>query len=136
MKTAESIAASIQDFDKAVALAPLRADAYLDLALARSFAKDKNGALADLNKAIELEPQNAVALTNRAALRQERGDNEGAIADYTAAIKADPTVAQATPIAARCCSKKDAAPKPNATSSKRFNSIRTCARSSRNISKR
>jgi TolB-like protein/DNA-binding winged helix-turn-helix (wHTH) protein/tetratricopeptide (TPR) repeat protein len=94
--------AAVQEFSRAIAIAPAFASAYAARAEARfqqlfvSNTFDANaGELfeqtrPDLERALQLDPGNAPALFIRAKLRQTQGDLDGAAADYQRAMAIDP----------------------------------------------
>jgi TolB-like protein/DNA-binding winged helix-turn-helix (wHTH) protein/Tfp pilus assembly protein PilF len=90
--------AAIQEFTRAIAVAPTFASAYAGRAEARfqllfiQYAFDENaGELfaqmqPDVDRALQLDPRNAPALFIRAKLRELKGDPEAAEADYRSAM--------------------------------------------------
>lgn len=92
----ERYAEALEDLDRAVALDPSRADAWV----LRGAAKRQLGRAADAERdvahALSLAPDNAEALLERAALRRARGDVKGARADWgrAARLAADPAAAE------------------------------------------
>jgi tetratricopeptide (TPR) repeat protein len=106
-RTKGRIDLAIADADRAVALNPnlaaaflARASAYQDKAqwdfdayLAEG--KYEERAVADYDEVIRLDPANATAFRNRAAIRSKMQRYDHAIADFTEAIRLDPSVAAA-----------------------------------------
>ena len=94
--------AAIQEFTRAIAVAPTLASAYAGRAEARfqrlfiQYAFDENaGELfaqmqPDVDRALQLDPRNAPALFIRAKLRELHGDLDAAEADYRSAIAIGP----------------------------------------------
>ena len=86
----ERFADAVEDLDRAVALDPSRADAWV----LRGAAKRQLGRAAeaerDVAHALSLAPDNAEALLERAALRRARGDVRGARADWERAARSAP----------------------------------------------
>ena len=73
-------------FDKAIALAPGFAPAYVDRGTLRHDLGDR-AAVDDLSRALEINPRHWVALNNRGTARQHAGDVQGAIDDFTRLIE-------------------------------------------------
>ena len=86
----ERYAEALEDLDRAVALDPSRADAWV----LRGAAKRQLGRAAeaerDVARALSLAPDNAEALLERGALRRARGDVRGARADWERAARLAP----------------------------------------------
>jgi TolB-like protein/Tfp pilus assembly protein PilF len=94
--------AAIQEFTRAIAVAPTFASAYAGRAEARfqrlfiQYAFDENaGELfaqmqPDVDRALQLDPRNAPALFIRAKLREMKGDLDAAEADYRSAMANGP----------------------------------------------
>ncbi|HET8613363.1 MAG TPA: aspartyl protease family protein [Sphingomonas sp.] len=86
------LAAAIDDFGRAIALAPSEPRYFLQRAVAYARQKQKGKAEADLDAAIKLAPGNVDARLTRAGLRYE-DDHAGALADLDAAAAAAPQAA-------------------------------------------
>ncbi len=86
---------AILALDRAVALKPQFADAYL--LRGRAYAADSNiePALRDLTTALQLRPNDTAALLARAGAYLNQKDYHGAIADTTAALHNNPALNQA-----------------------------------------
>lgn len=88
-------AEALEDLDRAVALEPARAEAWV----LRGAAKRQLGRIADAERdvarALSLAPDNAEALLERGALRRAKGDAKGARADWARAARAAPDSAAA-----------------------------------------
>ncbi len=88
-------AEALEDLDRAVALDPSRADAWV----LRGAAKRQLGRAAeaehDVARALTLAPENAEALLERGALRRTKGDVRGARADWERAARLAPDSAAA-----------------------------------------
>jgi len=82
--------AAIADYDRAIALAPDSAAAYINRGRAKSNKGDFDAALADYDNAIALDPDNATAYNNRGLTRLDKGDLDGAIVDLNKSIALDP----------------------------------------------
>ena len=81
---------AIQNYDKAIELAPQYTKVYNARGNAKNYLKDYSGAIADCDKAIELDPQYATAYYNRGIAKKDLKDYAGATADYNKAIELDP----------------------------------------------
>lgn len=86
-------APAIGAFDKAIALQPKSAFAYLNRGLAHQRNGESARAAADLDRAIRHAPHAARGYYSRSVLRRERGDARGAAADAARAIALDPRYA-------------------------------------------
>ncbi|HEX7898589.1 MAG TPA: tetratricopeptide repeat protein [Planctomycetota bacterium] len=82
--------AAIEDFDKALALAPGLVYAWNDRGVARFAKGEFAAALADFDRALALDPDNGAAWGNRALARGSLKDLKGAIEDGTRAIALAP----------------------------------------------
>lgn len=80
---------AVAAFDRAVAIAPKSALAYLNRGLAYQRQGDLDRALADLDRAVQLAPGAPRGYYNRSLLLRERGDNRRANADRARAIQLD-----------------------------------------------
>jgi tetratricopeptide (TPR) repeat protein len=81
---------ALQDYDKAIALEPDRAQSWNNRGNACREMGDFSQAIHDYTKAIELEPDSAGAYYNRANAYNTRGDYREAISDHTKAIELRP----------------------------------------------
>ncbi len=81
---------AIQDYNKAIQLAPDNTSAYINRGNSKSNLGDENGAIQDYNKAIQLAPDDALAYYNRGISKSNLGDENGAIQDYNKAIQLAP----------------------------------------------
>lgn len=87
---AKDVPGALADYDRAVAAAPGRADAYVDRSFGRKEAGDPQHAIDDLSQALTLglaDP--AAGFYLRAELRAIMKDFPGALADYDQAIALD-----------------------------------------------
>lgn len=83
--------AAIDDFTRAIELDAKYADAYRRRAVAFSFKKDDDRALADLNKVIELAPNETSAYLSRGSIYlMSKKEYELAVADFTRVIELEP----------------------------------------------
>ena len=87
---------AIDRFDKAIALQPRLAIAYLNRGLAHRQRGEADRAAADLDLAIRHAPQSARGYYHRGLLRQSRGDARGARADLARARRLDPQYEEIT----------------------------------------
>ena len=76
---------AIEDFSRAIGLAPDNASYYKQRAMARMSGGDQTGARKDLDEAIEREPKDPDLRLSRAEVRHLDEDDSGAWADATAA---------------------------------------------------
>jgi tetratricopeptide (TPR) repeat protein len=81
-------------FDRAIALAPRLAPAWLNRGLVRARSGDSDAALADLDRAVRLTPGSARVHYARGRLLRERGDTRRAEADFARATELDPAYAE------------------------------------------
>lgn len=78
---------ALQDFDRALALAPRDPDAHFNRALARIRLQQFDGAIEDLDAALAVRPADSLAHYNRAHIHLIRGRYEDAIRGYSAALE-------------------------------------------------
>ena len=81
---------ALLDLDRAVALDPSRAEAWMLRGAAKRQLGRTGEAERDLARALSLAPDNAEALLERGALRRTRGDVKGARADWERAARLAP----------------------------------------------
>lgn len=86
---------AVQEFDRALVLAPRDPDALFNRAIARIRLQQFDGAIDDLNAAIAVRPDDPLAHYNRAHVYLVRGRYEDAIRDYSAALELKPDFAEA-----------------------------------------
>jgi tetratricopeptide (TPR) repeat protein len=86
----ERYADALEDLDRAVALDPSRADAWVLRGAANRQLNRAAEAERDVARALALAPDNAEALLERGALRRARGDVRGARADWERAARLAP----------------------------------------------
>ena len=82
---------ALQDFTKAIELAPENASAYNERGEIYAKKGDTERAMQDFAKAIALEPDDTWAYTNRGDLHADKRRYDQAIADFTKAIEVDAT---------------------------------------------
>ncbi|MCO5171544.1 MAG: tetratricopeptide repeat protein [Planctomycetes bacterium] len=92
---AGDLAGARADLDRALALDPMRVEAYALRAEVAALLGDVRSAWADLDRAIELDPGRAGVLLLRSRLRYELGDLDGSLADAERALALDPLEAGA-----------------------------------------
>ncbi len=81
---------AIQNYDKAIELAPRNINLYYNRGVVKGKLQDYLGAIQDYDKAIELDHKNISAYNNRGVAKYYLKDYVGAIADYDKAIELDP----------------------------------------------
>ena len=83
---------ALEDLNKAIALKPDYAQAYVIRGIVKNNLEDYSGSIKDLNKAIELKPDNAEAYYLRAVLKSclKEKDYIGVIQDASKAIELKP----------------------------------------------
>jgi tetratricopeptide (TPR) repeat protein len=86
---------AVLSFDRAIALKPDFADAYLLRARCRVMGYDTVGSIPDFNKAIELRPRDAAALLDRGSAYLLLRNYSAAAADASAALAIDAHLAAA-----------------------------------------
>ncbi|MFO0952693.1 MAG: tetratricopeptide repeat protein [Isosphaeraceae bacterium] len=74
--------ASLSQYDKALAIAPERAEAYFQRGRVHEAKGDIERALTDFDRAISSDPRLVAAYLHRGKLRNDRGDLDGALADF------------------------------------------------------
>lgn len=87
---------ALDDYDKAIALEPNYALAYIDRgAVMANHQRHPHFAIADFRKALEIDPTQDVARRNIEAVLKDNGADDASIAAATAAIEANPNDADA-----------------------------------------
>jgi tetratricopeptide (TPR) repeat protein len=81
---------ALEDFDAAITLAPLAADAWHWRAQANQQVGDRVAAAGDLRECLRLEPRHFAALVSLSRLQEEAGDARGALRSYEAALAIHP----------------------------------------------
>jgi hypothetical protein len=81
---------SIADCNKALAINPRLAEAYILRGYRKEEFTDRQGAISDYNQAIAINPKAVVAFNNRGDLKFRLGDKRGAYSDFNQAIAIDP----------------------------------------------
>ena len=81
---------ALEDFDAAITLAPLVADAWHWRAQAYAMAGDRLAAATDLRECLRLEPRHFLALVSLSRLQEEAGDLRGALRSYETALAIHP----------------------------------------------
>jgi len=81
---------ALEDFDAAITLAPLVADAWHWRAQAHAIAGDRVAAATDLRESLRLEPRHFAALGSLSRLQEEAGDYRGALRSHEAALAIHP----------------------------------------------
>ena len=83
-------AEALPEFDRAVELAPLWAEARLNRGLVRATLGSTEAAIEDFTQTLALNPGETLAYANRGAAYATLGDLEAALADLEAAVRLDP----------------------------------------------
>jgi tetratricopeptide (TPR) repeat protein len=86
---------ALQEYDRAIALDPRYADAYIGRGFAKYKLGERSNAVIDFSTAISLNPKSAQGYNNRGNIYLEFKDWEYAIADFSQAIAIDPNYADA-----------------------------------------
>ena len=86
---------AVDDLNRAIVLAPNKADPYLYRAGAYRSLGKQDKAMEDVQRALALEPSNPEALLLRGNLRAAGGNQDGARADWQMVTKVDPDTANA-----------------------------------------
>jgi tetratricopeptide (TPR) repeat protein len=86
---------AIEEFDRAIELNPIYAEAFNSRGVAYSMMGQYNRAIADFDQAIKLNPNYVDALSNRGHAFNARGEYDRAIQDLNDAIKLNPHYAGA-----------------------------------------
>lgn len=84
---------ALEDFDAAITLAPLVADAWHWRSQAFAMAGDRLAAATDLRECLRLEPRHFLALVSLSRLQEEAGDLRGALRSYETALAIHPRLA-------------------------------------------
>jgi tetratricopeptide (TPR) repeat protein len=82
---------ALNDFNRAIRIAPYLAEAYSGRGAAYQGLGDVDRALDDYNQAIERDPRLVAAYMQRARIRTETGDLDGALADLGRVMEIHPT---------------------------------------------
>ncbi len=85
---------ALEDYNKAVELAPRYAQPYYYRGVFHVVQKDADAALQDFDTAVSLNPKFAPARLQRAKLHITRKDLDAALADYTEVIRLQPKTAE------------------------------------------
>ena len=101
LMTSKQYPAALADLNKALALAPDFADAYLYRASAKRYVDDIGGAWVDVSDALVLAPGLPAALLERGILSHMDGDRKGARVDWLTVIGTAPDSAEADAARAR-----------------------------------
>lgn len=83
-------AASLADFERAVALDPNYAKTYYNRGNTHRVLQQHTAALADFDRAIQLDPGYGIAYTGRGNTYADRQQHRAALADFDRAVKLDP----------------------------------------------
>jgi tetratricopeptide (TPR) repeat protein len=86
---------AIGQYNKAIEIYPLHAEAYSNLAVALRAKGNLEGCIQHLQKALEINPRDAIAYYNLGNALLSKGDLDGAIRQYRNAIAIDPNMAEA-----------------------------------------
>ena len=86
---------ALADYDTAIRLNPLNADALGGRGKVRYLKGDLDASLADFNAALRIQPKNSIFYSNRGNTRQAKGDVAGALTDFDQAIRLEPDYTEA-----------------------------------------
>jgi len=81
---------ALEDFDAAITLAPLAADAWHWRSQANALVGDRLAAAGDLRECLRLEPRHFAALNSLSRLQEEAGDLRGALRSHETALAIHP----------------------------------------------
>jgi tetratricopeptide (TPR) repeat protein len=87
---AKRIDAAIADFDRAIALNPNHAKAWLNKGAVFSAQNQADSALVCFDRALRIEPNLFAAWSDRGGIRARKGDLSGAVADFSRSIALNP----------------------------------------------
>jgi regulator of sirC expression with transglutaminase-like and TPR domain len=90
LATAKNYKEAIDDFDKAIAIDPERADAYMFRASARRYMENLAGARQDIDQALKLVPTDPDAMVERGIIKRLTNDDAGAREDWMQVIRRFP----------------------------------------------
>jgi tetratricopeptide (TPR) repeat protein len=85
---------ALEDYDKAIQLAPQRAELYYNRGVFRGAQGDAASALKDYDAALRMDPALIPALQKRAAIYRSRSKFDDAYADYSQGIRLQPKTAE------------------------------------------
>jgi len=97
---------AISDFNEAIEIDPMYAEAYNNRAIAYIAKGQFDQAFSDFNKAIEINPQYAEAYLYRGGLYDHKGEYDRAISDFNKAIEINPRYVEAYSNRGYACAKK------------------------------
>jgi tetratricopeptide (TPR) repeat protein len=83
---------ALEDFTRAVAIDPTKADGYLGRANALQTLGQYEASLKDYDKAIDIDPKLANAYVNRGSAYSHLGEYKKAVADYEKGLALDPKI--------------------------------------------
>lgn len=86
---------AIQDYTKAIELAPTDASLYVNRANAYRDLKDYDKAIAEYTRAAEIDPKNGMAYIGRGHIYLLKGDPIKSMADFNKSIEIDPNESEA-----------------------------------------
>lgn len=89
-----NIKGAIQDYDRAIAIAPKYGESYVNRGIAKFKVGNIKGAIQDYDRAIAIDPKDGEAYYNRGIARFESGEERSAIKDFDRAIAIDPQDAE------------------------------------------
>lgn len=89
-----NIKGAIQDYDRAIAIAPKYGESYVNRGIAKFRVGNIQGAIQDYDRAIAIDPKDGEAYYNRGIARFESGEERVAIKDFDRAIAINPQDAE------------------------------------------
>jgi len=87
--------AAMADFDRAIAIKPDEAKAWLDKGVVLAARTENDSAFVCFDRALKIQPTLFLAWSDRGAIRVKRGDPRGGIEDFSRAIVINPTYREA-----------------------------------------
>jgi lipoprotein NlpI len=90
MRDMGDVQGALLDYNEAIRLDALNAEAYLNRGITRQNMKQPDTASDDYTIAIQIDPTLSAAYIQRGLVSMDKNDPEGAIADFSEAIRVDP----------------------------------------------
>ena len=87
--------AAMADFDRAIAINPNEAKAWLDKGVVLAARSENDSAFVCFDRALKIQPTLYLAWSDRGAIRVKRGDPRGGVADFSRSIAINPRYREA-----------------------------------------